>query len=443
MFYLHYLAWSAVYFMVWFFFYLRKFFLKHFNYPRYPETFEFDKLSIFWRWLLVYFYSENNFLSNLPLTSKDVKKILYFRNFIKFNFFSMINFNKKFFIKKNFTICNYNEYKYLYAIFYQSAQKSYLLNYFAGPSNFFLKFILVKNYFFAGKYNLFFYNFFYKIYSNFLFYQLDSNAHSKKKLVLLDFFFFICLSLLKFNNKFYVVENHFRLNKIVFNKLTNNIKKPILRNRNYYSHDHKELLKYFNICKKLTNDILNNLYRRVWVNFIINLTGKNTYTVNLKNFLSNVVVNYDVKFINFFSSYWPVRFQNDTFTKFTDLNYNKNNLVLFLRKNKIFNKGRYSRNRQIYRTGVYMCLWINIIFVYFYIFSFYRFAFNFGFMWVGIGLFIISMVLGRASKYRFYNFKNFIGEVFYFFNWVGFLTTNFWQSFTNFFGKFFFKNESV
>jgi hypothetical protein len=27
--------------------------------------------------------------------------------------------------------------------------------------------------------------------------------------------------------------------------------------------------------------------------------------------------------------------------------------VLFLRKNKIFNKGRYSRNRQLYRTGVY------------------------------------------------------------------------------------------
>ena len=27
--------------------------------------------------------------------------------------------------------------------------------------------------------------------------------------------------------------------------------------------------------------------------------------------------------------------------------------ILFLRKNKIFNKGRYSRNRQLYRTGVY------------------------------------------------------------------------------------------
>ncbi len=29
------------------------------------------------------------------------------------------------------------------------------------------------------------------------------------------------------------------------------------------------------------------------------------------------------------------------------------NNILFLRKNKVFNKGRYSRNRQTYRTGVY------------------------------------------------------------------------------------------
>jgi hypothetical protein len=33
----------------------------------------------------------------------------------------------------------------------------------------------------------------------------------------------------------------------------------------------------------------------------------------------------------------------------TSKNYNIN----FIRKNKIFNKGRYSRNRQLYRSGVY------------------------------------------------------------------------------------------
>jgi len=43
----------------------------------------------------------------------------------------------------------------------------------------------------------------------------------------------------------------------------------------------------------------------------------------------------------------------------------KNNLTcLFLRKSKFFNKGRYSRNRQIYRTGVYLCFYVNIIVLY-------------------------------------------------------------------------------
>lgn len=36
----------------------------------------------------------------------------------------------------------------------------------------------------------------------------------------------------------------------------------------------------------------------------------------------------------------------------------------FIRKSKNFNKGRYSRNRQVYRTGVYMCFYINVIALY-------------------------------------------------------------------------------
>lgn len=32
----------------------------------------------------------------------------------------------------------------------------------------------------------------------------------------------------------------------------------------------------------------------------------------------------------------------------------------FLRKNKVYNKGRYSRCRQNYRTGVYMCMYLSV-----------------------------------------------------------------------------------
>lgn len=33
----------------------------------------------------------------------------------------------------------------------------------------------------------------------------------------------------------------------------------------------------------------------------------------------------------------------------------------FLRKNKVYNKGRYSRCRQNYRTGVYMCMYLSVV----------------------------------------------------------------------------------
>lgn len=53
----------------------------------------------------------------------------------------------------------------------------------------------------------------------------------------------------------------------------------------------------------------------------------------------------------------------------------------FLRKSKSFNKGRYSRNRQVYRTGVYMCFYVNVVALYLLWFYFYKFKFKFTYLW--------------------------------------------------------------
>lgn len=137
-------------------------------------------------------------------------------------------------------------------------------------------------------------------------------------------------------------------------------------------------------------------------------------------------------FSNFTGTYWPVRYRPSNFYKFNDLSHNTENVNFFLRKNKIFNKSRYSRNRQLYRTGVYMCLYLNVIFVYFYIFSFYRFAFVFSYLWLGIGVFLTSMVLGRAMKYRFYNPINFFNEIYEFSVWSGLISSEIWNFFWQF-----------
>ncbi len=146
---------------------------------------------------------------------------------------------------------------------------------------------------------------------------------------------------------------------------------------------------------------------------------------NTYKMLTDISNYYPVKvnsvFKEFMKLYWPTRFNPNNFYKFHDLLSNDNYIIMFLRKNKIFNKSRYSRNRQLYRTGVYLCLYINVIFVYFYIFSFYRFAFVFSYLWFGIGLFIITMTLGRAMKYRFYNPVMFLSEFDHFKTWLGHL----------------------
>jgi hypothetical protein len=53
---------------------------------------------------------------------------------------------------------------------------------------------------------------------------------------------------------------------------------------------------------------------------------------------------------NFFAeNLFLIKFKSSDLFKHAKFNINVN----FLRKNKVFNKGRYSRNRQNYRTGVY------------------------------------------------------------------------------------------
>ena len=60
--------------------------------------------------------------------------------------------------------------------------------------------------------------------------------------------------------------------------------------------------------------------------------------------------------------------------------YNSCNFLL--RKTKSFNKSRYSRNRQYYRTGVFLCLWANIIFLIGSYYAFFRLTFKFSYLFI-------------------------------------------------------------
>ncbi len=89
-----------------------------------------------------------------------------------------------------------------------------------------------------------------------------------------------------------------------------------------------------------------------------NISYKQNNNENYKfNDYNNVILKF-FSSISFFKhltiiSNYKIKFSVSDFFKNLNgktLNYMN---ILFLRKNKVFNKGRYSRNRQYYRTGVY------------------------------------------------------------------------------------------
>lgn len=108
---------------------------------------------------------------------------------------------------------------------------------------------------------------------------------------------------------------------------------------------------------------------------------------------------------------YRLRFRPSDVTQYLNTRSIKKYSILYIRRNKVFNKGRYSRNRQLYRTGVYWCLWVNIIVVFGLYFYFYRFVFNFGYMWWPMFIFILSIFGGRIIKYRYYNYENIVNEI--------------------------------
>ena len=62
-----------------------------------------------------------------------------------------------------------------------------------------------------------------------------------------------------------------------------------------------------------------------------------------------------------------------------DSNYEHMIDFFFLRKNRIFNKSRYSRNRQLARVIFYFSLYINIFILYGILFFIYGFTLYIGF----------------------------------------------------------------
>jgi len=108
------------------------------------------------------------------------------------------------------------------------------------------------------------------------------------------------------------------------------------------------------------------------------------------------------------SKNYDIKYSGTSLGKYINDNSLDNMSVYFLRKTRTFNKGRYSRNRQNYRTGVYWCLYINIMVLFGLYFYFYGFVFNFGYLWWLLYSLMASFFIPRMIKFRLYDSRTFI-----------------------------------
>ena len=115
------------------------------------------------------------------------------------------------------------------------------------------------------------------------------------------------------------------------------------------------------------------------------------------------------------------KYSSSSINKYIDLNELNLFEFQYLRKNKVYNKGRYSRCRQNYRTGVYMCMYLSIVSIFGLYYWFYKFSFNFTYLWWLFIGFVGSFFMPKILKYRFYEPKVLLLSFFGFIKWIFFL----------------------
>jgi hypothetical protein len=316
-----------------------------------------------------------------------VRQYKYF-NFNRLFKFKLNYLKLKFFKQKNFKSSNFVYFlilqKLLYKRYYNLCSSTYFKKY---------------SYFNTLKLNWLFHTFILR--ANGKFYMLDLNDYS-------DWYQY------NFDNKYKKLQV-----------------KPILLDKSYRkSYDFfnkvrflrlEKIFKFYNTKYKKISIVLGRYYKNIYLfRFIPSLFNKIKINESWKKSLI---------------TYYPIRFSESAVVK--HINYNKLDKysIFYLRKNRIFNKGRYSRNRQLYRTGVYWCLWLSIILVYGLYFLFYRFSFNFGYIWWGILILAYSTIFSRIIKYKFYNIYYLINEFVNLIKWLGYLVVNVKALIFNIFNK--------
>lgn len=226
----------------------------------------------------------------------------------------------------------------------------------------------------------------------------------------------------------YYVQTYFLLNQLILkNQIITKTQLETISNYNF------SLIVFLHSLVKLLNFNINNIIKINLNSFIFlkKINESSVYffkkiKISFQNKKKKIQIN--EKFKQFCKLNWKIKFIPTSVNKYTNNNLQNKIIVYYLRKNKIFNKSRYSRNRQLYRTGVYWCLWLSIFIGWGLYFIFYRFTINFGYLWWLTYLGLSSFYFNRLVKYHLYNFKILFHEIILNIIWLKFFIFNFFKT---------------
>lgn len=402
-----------------------EYFYVKYNQPSIIFKRDFNELSYSEKIFLAFFHRDNLFNNSIANIYKNNDLLNFRKDKFPLIFFFHLYFDKsdyKFTDLKNIT----KHYKYFVnsKIFKNTLirlKNLFFKKYTNSSSDFFIIFLIIQNTFFKRYYNL----------CSSIYFK---NTH-KNNLVKLNWMFYLFLNsstkllkvydLSKYSDWYDYNFKHKTSKKIFHKKFVRGAKKINKLKTDFQKKNKEYIYKTYKTYNLFFKAFVKN-YENINISILkFDPELFNKIKINVKN--------------NWFSKiklFYPTRFSESSMSKHIELNNINNYTFFFIRKNRIFNKGRYSRNRQLYRTGVYWCLWLNIMLVYGLYFMFYRFTFNFGYFWWGLLILMYSTIFSRVAKYNFFNVFYVKNEFIAFFNWFGLILLNIRNLITSILGSF-------
>ena len=379
------------------------FFFKSFNKKILLENYDDTRYTNFFKkyiFLLKYYIKLNIYKSSSEL--KILKNVLFYflPKFFRNILFKIFFLFRKYILKKNKYKKNFFRYKKIFFMF------NYL-NFFENYSHIYFEKKNYKNFLF---FFIYFFLFFYK-----KIFLTNIKIHITIKNNFFYFFFLVyfgnLLKIYTFNKKMIVTV----MNKNIINKFINNaINKLDLNLFFIFSFDDLYLFKKNSLLDQ--DNVLNlNKYKIIYqkknnnlnftTNFYEKLIKKNNSS-NLHNHLENEEKLFFSKFNYNFSTV------NDLYPYRLRKNLNFDNLIFknffklkFEEDDK--NKGKLPRNKQNYRTGVFLCIWLTIITVLGLYFYFYFLLIKYSY------LFFVFLFFIFYFFYKFFIFKKKNQKIFY------------------------------